>query len=81
MSYNIGAGEVIPTGWNTRTDTFDFTSTPSTIDITAAIGGDWSKLDALQTFILHTYGALSTTFTISVDAIELEVIAAKTDTL
>ena len=81
MSYNIGAGEVIPSGWNARTDTFDFTTTPATIDITSAIGGDWSKLDALQTFILHTYNALSTTFTVSVDAIEVEVIASKTDTL
>lgn len=79
FTYNIGAGEVTPSGWNARTDTFDFTTTPDTIDITAPIGGDWAKIDALQTFVLHTYADLSALFTVSVDAIELEVIASRTE--
>lgn len=81
MAYNIGAGEVNPVGWLNRTDTFDFTTTPAEVDITTPIGGDWAKLDALQTFVTHVYGAASTTFVCRVDAIELEVIATKTDTL
>lgn len=81
FTYNIGAGEVtIVDRANPQAD-FDYSVTPFSLDITAAIGGDWAKLDALQTFVTHAYAALSATVTVSVDAIELEVVASATQAL
>lgn len=79
ITYNIGGGEVALTGWNARTADFNFLTTPDTIDITSIIAGNWANLDALQTFVNHVYTNASALVTVSIDAIELEVVAAKTD--
>lgn len=77
LSYNVGAGEVT---LEAIAGNFDNLTTPRTYDLFAAGVDSWAEYDALQAFVLHEYAAASIGVTCSVDAIEVEVIATRTDT-
>ena len=55
-------------------------ATPQVVDITAAVGGDWTKIAALRTRVVATFGAVSSLDVIVIDAIEVTVTAAHTMT-
>lgn len=59
----------------------DFTSTPDTYDITTAVGGDWAKLDALETRVRVVLGTGTNLVSVGVDAVERHIVASVTDTL
>lgn len=77
LQYNIGAGDVT---LETITGDADYRSTPKTHDITSAIGGDWSKLDAITTHC-RANAALGETWQAELDAVVVHVEANRTDTL
>lgn len=54
-------------------------TTPRTFDITASVGGSWTQLNALRG-IISFQSATAESYTFNLDAIELEVIATRTDT-
>lgn len=56
-------------------------STPRTFDITAAVGGDWSKIDALVGFVRGVTDTAEQLINYACTAVELEVVAAVTDAL
>lgn len=78
LKYNLGAGNV---ALATYTGNVDFLATPDTYDITAAVGGDWTKLDALTAIVHHTTDANEVLINAAVDAVELEVAASVTQAL
>lgn len=68
------------TNLETITGDATFSATPKSHDITAAIGGDWAKIDAL-TVRVQANAALGETWTASIDAVILRVLASVTDAL
>lgn len=78
LGYNIGAGDVT---LEVVSATANNLTAPRTHDITAAIGGDWSKLNALVSHVIADLAALALNDTVQVDAVELEVTASRTDSL
>ena len=76
LQYDIGAGVV-----TLQTITGDVSATPAQVhDITSAIGGDWSKLDALTTHV-RCDAAIAELWQCQLDAVEVRVEATKTDAL
>lgn len=56
-------------------------SAPRTFDITAAIGGSWSKLNDLTAFVRGLTDVGENLIAYSANAVELEVVASKTDSI
>lgn len=79
LRYDLGAGMVL-----LETIVGNFTNiapSPRIYDITAAVGGDWSKLDALTTQVDGHFALGEAAALLSVDAVYVEVVAAVTDAL
>jgi hypothetical protein len=75
LRYNIGVGDVT---LETITGDVSSLTTPRTFDITTAIGGDWSKLDALRTLVEHRTDIAENLINAACDAVELEIVASAT---
>lgn len=52
---------------------------PTAYDITVAVGGDWAKIAALRTRVIAIHNAGSAVENFNIDAIEVEVVASRTD--
>jgi hypothetical protein len=78
LAYNVGGGEVTLELIEGNTSNL---AVAREYDITAAVGGDWSKIDALETFVTHAYSAASIGVTASVDAITVRIRANATQTI
>jgi hypothetical protein len=80
LLYNLGAGFV--TSETITGDVSNLTAGNSrNFDITAAIGGDWTKLNALQTRVEVRTDAAETLINAALDAVEVRVVAALTQAL
>lgn len=77
-SIDNGANWVLISNGNTS---FDQSSFPGDLDLTAVIGQDWNKLSQLKARFTYTGAGNATQSTISVDAVKLVVVASKTDLL
>ena len=53
-------------------------ATPQVFDVTAAVGGDWTKIAALRSRIVSVFAAASAAENVTCDAIEVEVVANNT---
>lgn len=62
------------------TTTTAFTNAPLTIDVTADVAGLWSRVSGFRARLRATT-SLGSTATITCDAIELEVVASRTDNI
>lgn len=60
--------------------TGDVTNSGTTYDITAAVGGDWAKINALEVRVRAVLGIGTNLVTCSVDAVTLHFTATKTVT-
>lgn len=78
VSFNAGAGEQT---LETILGEFANLGTPRTYDLFALGVDSWAEIDALQTFLSHAFGTASATVSCAVDAIEVEVVASRTDAL
>ena len=77
LEYDLG-GAV--TTLETITGDATFSATPKTHDITAAVGGLWSNIDALNTHV-RAESALGELWTANLDAVMVRVLANVTDPL
>lgn len=75
LKYDVGAGFVT---LETITGNADFSVTPKIHDITAALT-DWTKYNALRT-ACYASSALGEGWTAACDAVEIEILATRTDT-
>lgn len=66
---------------STGTGSFDQSTAPGDLDLTAVVGQDWNKLSQLKARFTYTGAGNATQSTISVDATKLVVVASKTDLL
>jgi len=76
LQYNIGASDVL-----LEQITGNVAMGARVFDITAAIAGDWSKLDALVAKVRGRTGLTALLINYACDAVEVEVIASVTDSL
>lgn len=76
--YSLDGGATKPVA-ATFTQNTDGINNPWVQDITAAVGGDWSKLDQLRAYV-HAAAGLGDTWVCDVDAVEVEIVASRTDT-
>lgn len=76
LKYDIGAGFVT---LETITGNADFSVTPKVHDISAALN-TWAEFDALRAAVSAS-AALGETWSATLDAVEIEILANRTDTL
>ena len=80
LRYSLNSGST----WTTlaeRAAAFNVLSAGEKFNITAAVGGDWSKIDGLLVSSPSHIGLAQTGVEIAIDAVVLEVTASATDTL
>jgi hypothetical protein len=78
LRYNSGGGLVT---LDTYTDNQNFLTTPKTYDLFALGVDTWTELDALVAQVEHRTDVAEALVTASVDTVEVEVVANRTDTL
>lgn len=76
LKYDIGAGFVT---LETITGDADFSATPKVHDITASLN-TWAKFDALRAAVSAS-SAAAETWSATLDAVEIEILASRTDSL
>lgn len=75
LRYNVGGGLVT---LETITGNVSNLNSPRTFDITAAVGGSWTNLDALIAQVEHRTDAAENLITAAVNAVEVEIISSAT---
>lgn len=80
LYYDIGAGDVLLEAFTGNINHINDTQGAREYDITTAIGGDWSKLNTLSSAVVFDRDVLET-WTCAVNAVQVEVLASRTDTL
>lgn len=76
--YGFGAGADVQLFSHAALTSPDFLTTANSFDITAAVAGDWARIDSLRTYVTAEIAALALNDSVRVDAVELEVIATAT---
>lgn len=79
--YGIGAGADVQLFAHAQLTQPDFLTTPNSFDITAAIAGDWSRVDQLRAYFVADIGALALNDNVRFDAVELEITATATQAI
>lgn len=80
VSYSLNSGTSY-TVLYTEVGNVDFSVTPRTFNLTAAVAGSWASLSGFRIKINDTGASSATVSTYSVDAITLTVVANRTDTV